>query len=194
MPKRDGAAGEIAAAGEAMQHRGVGPLPHLLFEDARGVVVGLARMDDQRQSGLARRRDMRAEAALLRLARRIVVVVVEPGFAERDDLGVTRAENEIGGGQIELFVRIMRMRADRAKNVGKALGDRQHSVMTANARRDGHDAPDTDVARASDHGVELGGEIGKVEMAVAIDEHVSIVPRVLRLRHNAGIPAPAPAA
>ena len=71
-----------------MQHRREGALPCFFFENARGVVVGLARMDDQRQAGLARGRDMGAKAALLRLARRVVVVIIEPGLAERHDFGL----------------------------------------------------------------------------------------------------------
>ena len=91
VPERDGAAGEIAAAGETMQHGGEGALPRFFFEDARGIVVGLAGMDDERQAGLARGGDMGAKSALLRLARRVVVVVIEPGFADRHDFGMPRA-------------------------------------------------------------------------------------------------------
>ena len=77
---------QVAAAGEAMQHGREGALPRFLLENPRGVVVGIARMDDERQAGLARRRDMGAKAALLRVARRVVVVIVEAGFADGDDL------------------------------------------------------------------------------------------------------------
>ena len=44
--------------------------------------------------------------------------------------------------------------------------------MTANAGRDRDHAPDAGAARASNDGVELVGKIGKVEMAVAVNEHV----------------------
>ena len=74
------------AAGEAMQHGGEGALPRFFFENPRGIGIGLARMDDERQAGLARGRDMGAKAAFLRVARRVVVVIVEAGFAERHDL------------------------------------------------------------------------------------------------------------
>ena len=86
--ERDRAPRQLAAAGEAMQHGREGALPRFLLQDARHVVVGLARMDDQRQSGLARRRDVVAEALLLRVARAVVVVIVEPGLADRHDLGM----------------------------------------------------------------------------------------------------------
>ena len=80
--KLNGAAGEVGAAGEAMQHGREGALPGFLFENSRGVGVGFARMDDERQAGFARRRDVGAEAALLRVARASVIVVVEPSFAD----------------------------------------------------------------------------------------------------------------
>ncbi len=174
MPERDRAAGEIGAAGKAMQHRGEGALPAFLFENARGIVVGLARMDDERQAGLARRRDMRAKAALLRLARRVVVVVIEAGFAERHDFRVPRQRDEIGRRHVELFMGVMRMRADRAKHVGKALGDREQVRLALDPRRNRHHALDAGGAGARHHGIELGGEIGKIEMAMAVDEHVLV--------------------
>ena len=62
---------------------GKAPLLHLLGEDRGGVVLGIAGVDDERQTGLARYRDMRAEQRLLHRAVGLVVVVVEPGFADR---------------------------------------------------------------------------------------------------------------
>ena len=81
--------GELAAAGEAMQHGREGALPGFLVAGfSRDVVVGLAGVDHQRQAGLAGGRDMGAEALLLRVARRVVVVVVEPRLADRHHLGM----------------------------------------------------------------------------------------------------------
>ena len=65
----DAGEGQVAAAGEAMQHGREGALPRFLAQDFRHVVVGLAGMDHQRQAGLAGGRDMGAEALLLRVAR-----------------------------------------------------------------------------------------------------------------------------
>ena len=76
---------------------GKAPFPVSSRRIARHVVVGLARMDHQRQAGLARRRDMGAEALLLRVARAVVVVIVEPGLADRHDLRMPRLRDEIGG-------------------------------------------------------------------------------------------------
>ena len=48
MAERDRTAGEFAPAGKTMQHGGERALPHFLFQNARGVVVRLARMNDER--------------------------------------------------------------------------------------------------------------------------------------------------
>ena len=164
--------GEIAAAGEAMQHGREGALPGLLLENARHVVVGLARMDDQRQSGRARRGDVIAEAALLRVARAVVVVIVEPGLPDRHHLGMTRARDQLVDRDVELLVGVVRMGADRAIDVGKALGDREQLGVALDPRRDGDDAGDAGCLRARDHGIELAGEVRKIEMAVAVDQVV----------------------
>ena len=47
-------------------------------------LVGVARVDDERQPRLAGSRDMRAEHLSLHLARAAVVVIVEARFADRD--------------------------------------------------------------------------------------------------------------
>ena len=70
---------------------GKAPFPVSSSRIARHVVVGLARMDHQRQAGFARGGDVVAEAVLLRVARAVVVVIVEPGLADRHHLGMARA-------------------------------------------------------------------------------------------------------
>ena len=67
--------------------------------------------------------DMGAKAAFLRIARRIVIVIVETGFAERHHFRRAAARDKIGRSHIQFLMGVMRMRADRAKNIGKALGD-----------------------------------------------------------------------
>ena len=118
-PERDRGARELGAGGEAMQHGGEGALPCLLGQDARHVGIGLARMDDQRQAGLARRGDVAAEAGLLGVARAEIVVIVEPGLAERHHLGMAAAGDEVCGGDVEFLMCVMRMRSYRAVDIGE---------------------------------------------------------------------------
>ena len=72
---------------------------------------------------------------------------------------------------MQLLMGVVRMGADRAEHVGKALGDRQHLGVARNPGRDRDHAGDAGRAGAVDHAVELGGEIGKIEMAMAVDQH-----------------------
>ena len=154
-----------------MQHGGEGALPHFLLQDPRHVVVGFARMDHQRQPGFARGGDVIAEALLLRIARAVVVVIVEPGFADRHHLGMARRRHQVGGRNIELLVGVMRMGSHRAVDVGESLRNRKQIALLLHPRGDCHHAPHAGILGAADNGVELAGEIRKVEMAVAVDQH-----------------------
>ena len=69
-------------------------------------------MDDQRQPGRARGGDVVAEAALLRIARAEIVMVVEPRLPDRHHLGMARARDQLVGADVELLVGIVRMGAD----------------------------------------------------------------------------------
>ena len=51
------------------------------------------------------------------------------------------------------------------------LDDSFQLIEAVDARGDGHDRADPGFARAGEHRVELAREIGKIEMAVAVDEH-----------------------
>ena len=154
-----------------MQHGGEGALPGFFFENARGIGIGFARMNDERQPGLARCRDVGAKAALLRVARAIVVVIVEARFAQRDDLRMPCVRHEIGCGDLEFLVGVVRMRADRAIDVGKAFGDSQHIGEPMYARRDRDHARNPGRASAHDNVVKLVGKIRKIQMAMAVDQH-----------------------
>ena len=133
MAERERAPRQLRPAGEAMQHGREGPLPAFLLEDARRVVVGLTRMDHQRQPGHARRRDMGAEAFGLRHAWRVVVVIVESRLADCHDLWMLRACDQVVSRDVELLVRVMRMGADRAGHIGKPLRDGQHLRVPSHA-------------------------------------------------------------
>ena len=71
-----------------MQHRREGPLPAFLLKNPSDIRIGLPRMDNERQPRRARRRNMASKADFLRIARTVIVMIVEPGLADRDHLGV----------------------------------------------------------------------------------------------------------
>src|SRR5262249_35524120 len=86
---------------------------------------------------------------------------------------MARAPDQLIDGDVQLLVRMMRMGADRAVDVRKALGDGEHLGVAFDPRRDGDDARDAGRPRARNDGIELTGKIGKIEMAVAVDQRQS---------------------
>ena len=83
---------------------------------------------------------------------------------------MARAPDQLIDGDVKLLVRVMRMGADRTVDVRKALGDGEHLGMAFDPRRDGDHARDAGRPRARNDGIELTGKIGKIEMAVAVDQ------------------------
>jgi len=179
------APGQVLPAREAVQHGRKGALGRFLLQDRGDVGVRIARVDDERQLRGARRRDVAAEALRLRRARAIVVKVVEAGLADRHHLGVRRQPHQLIEGDIELLVGIVRVRANRAKHGVVGLGDGDQVGQALEAGRDRDDGADAGGPSAGQHGAELIGKIGKVEVAVVIDEHQVFC-------GFAGLPLPSP--
>ena len=57
-----------------------------------------------------------------------------------------------------------------------ALGDRAHLGEFVEPGADRQHGPDPGRPRARDHRLALGGEIGEIEMAVAVDQHRTPIP------------------
>jgi hypothetical protein len=85
---------------------------------------------------------------------------------------MARACDQLVDADIELLLRVVRMGADRAIDVGKALGDGEHLRVPLDAGRDSDDARNAGGACARDDAVEFAGKVGKIEVAVAVDQHV----------------------
>src|SRR5439155_24469577 len=102
--ERDGAAGELGPAGETVQDSVEGPLPHFLLKNARHVVIRVARVNDQWETGRARGRDVIAEAPLLRVTRAKVIMIVEACFADGDGLAMLGEAHDVLDADIELLM------------------------------------------------------------------------------------------
>ena len=150
-------------------------------------------MDYQRQPGFTGGRDVGAEAVFLRLARRVVVVVVETGLAKRNDFGLARARDEVGRADVEFLMGVVRMRADRAEHVRKRSVMASKSAWRATrveivtmratpAARARATTPSSSVAKS--------GKSRWQWLSISI----VIAPRAPQLQCNAGTPAPAPEA
>jgi hypothetical protein len=98
-------------------------------------------------------------------------VIVETGLPDRNNLGGAGAGHEIAGGDVQLLMRVMRMRADRAIDVREALGDGEKIGLARHAGRDCDHARDAGGAGALDHRLTVGVELRRVQVDVAVDQH-----------------------
>ena len=93
-----------------------------LAQDGDDVVIRLAGMDAQRQAGQARGADVAAEILGLRVARGLVVEVVQAGFADADDARVVGLGGDLLGRRQRALAGVVRVDADGAPDLGVALG------------------------------------------------------------------------
>src|SRR4051794_40542011 len=99
-------------------------LAHLFREDRDHVLIGIAGMDHQGQSGLARRGDMGAEDLPLNVPWALVVMIVEAGLADSDAARVLRELDQLLGGHIRLIGGVVRMGTDSKENALVSLRER----------------------------------------------------------------------
>ena len=104
------------------------------------------------------------------LGRGVIVVVVEPGLADADAFGMGREAPHGGKVARRLARRLVRMGADGEIDVVVGLRDLDQAMRPVDPRADRDHGLDAGRARPLDDRVEFVGEIGKVEMAVAVDE------------------------
>src|SRR5262249_49461122 len=92
-------------------------------------------------------------------------------WGECHQLGVLGKPHDLVHGDVQLLMRIMRMRSDRTEDLGVALRDGAKTIKAANARRDADEDADTSDPRSANDRIEIGGEGWEIEMAVMIDQH-----------------------
>src|SRR5262249_2409960 len=134
---------------------------------------GIARVHDQRQPGLARRRNVMPEVDDLLLARAVLVVVVEAALPDADDPGMCGALQERRRAVEQLDLGLVRMDADAAPDVAEPLGDREHAGELVQPGADADAGGDAGVAGPFHHRVELRRERIEIEMTMGIDQHHS---------------------
>src|SRR5260370_26050666 len=126
-------------------------------------------MEDEWQFELARDADLAAKHPCGDFARRVIIVVVEPGLSDADAFGM-RSEPAHGGKILRRFARrLMRMRADGEEDTVVPFGDFDYARRPGDARADRDHPLDAARVSARDDGVEVVGEVGKVEVAVTVD-------------------------
>jgi hypothetical protein len=127
-------------------------------------------MNDQRQVCRAGRRDVGAETLGLCLAWRVVIKIVETGFTDTHTLRMGSQFNEVPGGDVEFFMRVVRMGSHREEHLPVCLGDGAYGVISLHACRDRHHQMHTGLMGTRDNGIDVLAQHIKVEMAVTVDD------------------------
>src|SRR5262249_33989622 len=86
-------------------------------------------------------------------------------------LGVLGKPHDLIHGDVQLLVRVMRMRSDRTEDLGIMLRDGAKTIKAANARRNADEHADTSDPRSGNYSIEIGGKGWEIEMAVMINQH-----------------------
>ena len=144
-----------------------------------GVVFRLPRMDDDRPAHLRSQSDLGSKRGALRATRRIVIVVIEPAFADRDSGPHELAQLRYVAAFVEPR-RIVGMdpcsREDEPGILASVFCGERRGLKRLSDADDGRGAR---VAGARDYRVAVAGERRVCEVGMAVDEDVR-TPPVLR--------------
>ncbi len=134
-------------------------------------IVGLARVDHQRQADLARRLDVLPEHRRLHVARAEIIVEVEAAFADAHHAGTLGQRHKIGRRHGRVVFRFMRMGADGAPDVGVRHGQGVGGLKGRQLVRYFDHQADSGGAGPVDDGVAVLVELRRVQIDVAVDQH-----------------------
>ena len=170
-----------------MDDAGIGPLPHFLGQDRGSIRFGITRMDDQRQARFPASGDVRAKARLLPRAVAMVVIIVEAAFADTHHARVLRAFDQLGGIDMRMRVRLMRVDAHRRPDVRLALGGGDDRIPFAFARGDVEHRGDAAFPRPRQDRRLILGQPLVIQVAMAVGEHQASASAGTSRRGKAGV-------
>jgi hypothetical protein len=128
-------------------------------------------VDDYGQSVRLSEVQLAAENGLLDVSRRVVVVIIEADFADRDDLLVLcklfQFKKMLLGGEL----RLVRVDADGGVNPVAAFGhfEARSQAMGTGATTDGYEMPDAAIPRPVKHLLAILVKLRKLQVGVGVD-------------------------
>ena len=161
---------EFGRPGEAMEDARYAALLDRSVEDFRSILLCIASVDHQRQSRLPRGLDMRLETLALRGAVGLVVIIIEPAFADGDHARVVGRFDESRRAKIGMRVGFVRVDPDAGPDVGLALGDGNDVAPFALAGGDIEEACYAAFARTLKHFGLAFYQAFVIEVAMAVDQ------------------------
>src|SRR4051794_35102988 len=109
---------------------------------------------------------MRTEDTRGDVAGRAIVVVVEAGLADSNAFRMPCETHKLTDARLRLLMRLVRMRAHGAEDIGITLGKSADVRELLHPRRDRDHAADAARFGAGDHRIAVHGEIRKIQMAM----------------------------
>src|SRR5690348_5835609 len=133
---------ELGRSREAVEDADHATFPHSSVENFSRVLLGIARVDHEREARLTRGFDMCLEAFALCRTVGLVVIIVETALPNRDYARVIRGLNQRRRAEVWMRVSFMRMDPDAGPDVRLTFGNADDVVPFALARRDIEEASD----------------------------------------------------
>ena len=144
----------------------------VLGENRSRIAAGVAVVHEQRLAGLHGQLDLAPKHEALLLARRVIAVVVEAGFAYGDD---DRAAGEASqlGGPIGLHLRgVVGMNAGGREQCRSRLGESDCRPAGADTRTGDDDGRDVGGVRSVEHLLAVVGEGGVGQIGADVDHGI----------------------
>src|SRR5260370_22942800 len=143
----------------------------VFFDHIQTIEPGLAAMNDNRQLGLLRERHLVAENAVLHIARRMIIEIIETKLSPGDDLGMLRQPGQFLQMLWRDFLRFVRMYTDGGVNPIMLFSKRQRGIQLLGSRpgADGEQCRHTSRTRAIEHGFTVFRELREVDVRVRVN-------------------------
>lgn len=145
--------------------------PARLLDHRRGVLFRFPRVHDDRATGVSRERELRGERAALLVARRMIVVVIQPALSDRDRAGAQELSDGVGIPERVEARGIVRMHpGGEPKEVRMAAGQLLRPSRGIERLTDTNDTDRPGLTGAVDGLIAVGVECRIREVGVAIEK------------------------
>ena len=157
-----------------MDHAAIGPLLHFFGHDFSRVVLGIASVDDDRQTGFSCRMNMSPETLPLALPVTVIIIIIQSGFADGNHPRMFRLLDQLAPVHVGMGIGFMRMDPDARPHVPFPLGSRDNIAPFAFSGGDIEHRADAAFPRALQNCVLILDQTFIVQMTVAIDQHIRL--------------------
>lgn len=140
-------------------------------DNCRQIIIGLAIVQDDRESQLIRQRELPAEGIQLQVPRSTVPVVVQPGFADGDHPRMPREALQTPLPPVRRCRHIIRVQPCARIHARVSLGQGYGAFCGGQVVPDTQDRSDPCVRGASDDRIQIVHELRRVDVRVGIDQH-----------------------